>query len=219
MPKKLLRPALESCRHRCNAMKRITLSLLCLALTACAARSDRQAAREAREVMDGPYTLAYRVFAGSYKDNGPVFAHLTADLHAAGITTTRTVGIDLRDPKTTAPKDLLCVCGAVLEERDWPRIEGLSPSFRIMHIPRAARIVCRCPITGPASYTEGGAQRYPLLTSFAKRHARSLLGTFEFYDSGARTISYVMRTLEREADYPELGGPAGPRLAALHSGG
>jgi len=93
-------------------MSRISLPLLCLALAACAVRSDRQAPMKAREVMVGPYTLAYRIFAGSYKDHGPVFARLAADLQAAGMISPRSIGIYVRDPKTTASKDLLCVCGA-----------------------------------------------------------------------------------------------------------
>ncbi len=60
---------------------------------------------EAREEMGGPYTIAYRIFTGDYRDNSPVFSSLIRELRAAGIASTRTIGIYLDDPKTTAPQE------------------------------------------------------------------------------------------------------------------
>ena len=159
----------------------------------------------AQEEMDGPYTIAYRIFRGDYRDNGPVFASLVEELRAAGIASPRTLGIFFDDPATTAPRDRRCICGVVIEEKDWPRIEGLPRSLRIQHIPRALRIVCRYPVTGPTSYFEGGSRCYPVLSAFARTAGRTPIGSFELY--GADSISYIVQTLEKEASYPRTSGP------------
>jgi CubicO group peptidase (beta-lactamase class C family) len=161
----------------------------------------------ATEELDGPYTIAYRIFTGDYKDNGPVFASLTRELRDAGVVSTRSLGIYLDDPKTTPPQGRRCVCGVIIEEKDWPRIEQLPRSMRIQHIPRAVRIVCRYPVKGAESYLEGGARCYPLLSAFARRAGRTPVGSFEVYDGGS--ISYVVRTLEKEDRYSEISEPAG----------
>ncbi len=180
----------------------IFLGFICL-LSASAAEPRL----EAREEMDGPYTIAYRIFTGDYKDNGPVFASLIAELRAAGVVSSRTIGIYLDDPKTTAPPERRCICGVIIEEKDWHRIVRLSRSLRIQHIPRALRIVCRYPVTGPESYAEGGGHCYPLLSAFARGTGRTPVGSFEVYDGGS--ISYVAQTLEKEAWYPGVSEPAG----------
>jgi len=158
----------------------------------------------AKEEMDGPYTIAYRIFTGDYKDNGPVFAALTRELSNAGIVCTRSLGIYLDDAKTTPVQERRCVCGVIIEEKDWARIETLPRSLRIQHLPRAARVICRYPVKGPESYLEGGARCYPVLAAFVRDKGLTPMGSFEVYDGSS--ISYVVQTLQKEGG-PEIKEP------------
>jgi hypothetical protein len=81
-----------------------------------------------RETKIGPYTFVYQFFRGDYGKNSPVYARLTAALQKAGMKPTRSLGFFLDDPKTTSAEERRCICGVVIDEKDWPRIEALDDS-------------------------------------------------------------------------------------------
>ncbi len=166
------------------------------------AQSSKQASVEAGLVDNGPYTFVYHEFTGDYGRNGAMFSGLTDALRRHGIFTTRSIGIFFDDPKTVRAEALRSICGVVIDEKDWSRIEGLDRWFKIQHIPRAKRIVAEYPITGPQSYAEGGARCYPALLAYAKSKGYTPFNSFEVYDPSAGKILYVACLTELETLRP-----------------
>jgi CubicO group peptidase (beta-lactamase class C family) len=179
----------------------------------CSMASAVPAAVQATLAYDGPYTFVYRELTGDYSSHGAVYAELTEALRRHGISPTRSIGIFFDDPKTVRPEALRSVCGVIIDEKDWGRIEALDGWLKVQHISRARRIVAEYPITGPQSYAEGGASCYPALVEYARTKGYTPLSSFEIYDSAAGKIFYVGSVKELETQYPPVGGGAHARSA------
>ena len=94
-----------------------------------------------QETTTGPYTFAYRYVTGDYSGNAPVYAELSAGLREYGIDPFRSIAIYLDDPGEVPAAYLRSICGVIIEEKDWGKIERLDRKFKIQHISRAERVV------------------------------------------------------------------------------
>ena len=154
------------------------------------------------ETFTGPYTIAYREHIGDYAKTAPVFAELREALSRRRISPGPSIGIYLDDPKKVPAADLRCICGAVIEESDQGKLEGLRGLFKIERISGAKRLVAECRYKG-RSPSEGSSRYYAALFEYAKRKAYLPFEGFELYEAG-RT-SYVMPARELEYDYQPRG--------------
>ncbi len=183
----------------------------------CLASCSTLPSTEAREATTGPYTFVYRLVTGDYARNAPVYAELSASLRERGIDAVRSIGIFLDDSTAVPAAKLRSVCGVIIEEKDWGKIEKLGRAFKIQHISRAMRVVAECRLDGPPGSPQGSARGYPAVSRYAAQKGYAPLSYFEIY--GADKTLCVMSTIrpndaDAESGSPSDGVPRGPLAGA-----
>jgi CubicO group peptidase (beta-lactamase class C family) len=181
---------------------RALIACACYCLAACA----RQPEPSVKEAITGPFAFAYREVVGDYSRHAAVSAELRAGLKARGIETRRSIGIYLDDPQKVPADRLRSVCGVVIEEGDWGRIDGLKGEFRIQHLCKARSLIAERRAEGSALSKGGSGGYYAALSEYAARKGYGPLNSFELYEPGK--TSYVLSTSDPRGVYPPRRGAA-----------
>jgi|GEM_PF-158641 len=185
--------------------KRIRIQYLACALAfGCLLSCSGGSAIKVTEAITGPYAFVYREVTGDYANNAAVFVELHAGLKEQGISSLRSIAIFLDDPKRVPAMKRRCICGAVIEESDWDKIDKLGGSFQVQHICRARSLVAERRSQGPDGSGGGSEPYYTALTRYAARKGYAALNSFELYegDSTSYTTTYVMSTSDPRSAYP-----------------
>lgn len=176
-------------------------ALAALLLEACTAAATMQVT----ETTTGPYSFVYREVTGDYSKNWPVFEELSAALREHGINPRRSIAFYLDDPVRVPSEKLRSVCGIIIEEEDWNKIEGLGQELRVQHVTRARRFVAEEKQNGAGPSGGAGIDWYPALSKYVGRKGFAPINYFEIRD-GATTL-HVMSTSDPAGVYPRFEVP------------
>ena len=144
------------------------------------------------ETVMGPYTIAYESFTGPYAQTGPIFDKIYKAVKAAGINTTRGLGIYYDNPSQVPAEKLRSDCGVIIEKKDLIRFAKVRNRFSTKVLPKKACIVTEFPLRNILSYMIGPIKGYPALMKFAGKKNYKTVMTYELYDEAQGKIFFVM---------------------------
>jgi hypothetical protein len=144
------------------------------------------------EAVMGPYTIAYESFTGPYAQTGPVFDRVYKAVKAAGIETTRGLGLYYDDPSKVEAAKLRSELGVIIEAKDLAKFKVISQKFKVKVIPKKPSIVAEFPIRNMLSYMIGPMKGYPALVKYAGQKGCKLGQPYELYDEAQKKIFFVI---------------------------
>jgi hypothetical protein len=142
------------------------------------------------ETKLGPFTIVYESFTGPYAQSGAVFARVSETAKAAGIVTTR--GLGIYDPGKVAADKLRSDCGLVVEAKDLGKLKTLKDKLKVKQLPQSPCVVVEFPLRNILSYMFGPMKAYPALGKYAAAKGYQGKMTYELYDEAQKKILFVL---------------------------
>ncbi|MBU0683063.1 MAG: GyrI-like domain-containing protein [Candidatus Omnitrophota bacterium] len=149
------------------------------------------------EEVIGDYWVVYEGHIGSYEQVGPVMEKIYQNLKKDGVDTTVGFGIYYDNPQKVEKSKLRSEIGAVLDEKDYGKINDLKTKYNIKEIKKRKSLVASFPIRNTLSFMVGPIKVYPAMEEYSKKNKIDLNKVkdsygLELYDMKNKKTIYIM---------------------------
>ncbi|BFN37794.1 hypothetical protein [Fidelibacter multiformis] len=139
----------------------------------------------------GPFTLAYEVHQGDYRDIHIVMDRVFDALNEKdGLFTTQGFGLYYDKPGDVDTDSLRSIGGCILPSDTDP--QALTCGCKIAEFPHTDAIVAEFPYRGKASVIFGVMKAYPAINKYLKDHDIPAAPILEIYDVPGKKIRYIV---------------------------
>ncbi|MFH1394568.1 MAG: GyrI-like domain-containing protein [Candidatus Omnitrophota bacterium] len=149
------------------------------------------------EAAMGDYWVVYEGNIGPYEQVGPVMEKIYQNLKKDGIDTTIGFGIYYDNPKNVERSKLRSEVGAVLDEKDYGKINDLKSKYNVKEIKKRKSLVAKFPIKNTLSFMVGPIKVYPAMEQYCKDNkieidkVKDSYG-LELYDMKNKETTFIM---------------------------
>lgn len=133
---------------------------------------------------EGGETVVYEPIIGDYKQSGAVMDKIYyALLNDHKMETFKGFGLYFDNPQKVEKEKLRSEAGAIIEEKDLEKINGINHSFQIKVLDKKKYITTEFPYKGKMSVMFSIMKVYPALNKYAKENGYNVDGAvMEIYD-------------------------------------
>ncbi len=150
------------------------------------------------EKQEGGFKVVGLEYTGPYQQSGKYMKEVTEKLKEAGISDNMGFGIYYDDPKTTPADKCRSYVGAVLDKKEYDKVEQLkTKGFRIDSLAMAPSVIVEFPIKSSLSYMIGAMKAYPAISAFMVERSLKPGLAIELYDMKEKKITYIMQCAQK----------------------